>query len=118
MRPFVAALAATLSLAAAPAFAHAFLESASPKVGSILETAPHEVVVTFSEAIVPSFSKISVTVPPGFGGAGPAAAGGDARSLAAPLHGPAPPGVYTVRWRALSTDSHTTEGTFHFELKP
>ena len=118
MRLLLPPLAAAISLAAAPAFAHAFLDNASPKVGTSLKAAPRAVSITFSEAVVPSFSKITVAGPPGFGGAGPARPERDARTLAAPLRGPTPPGAYTVRWRVLSTDSHTSQGTFRFELKP
>lgn len=114
----VPALAAAISLAAAPAFAHAVPRSASPKPGATLKTPPREVRITFSEAVAPSFSKITVTGPAGFSGAGPAHPAGDARTLAAPLRGPTPPGDYLVRWRAVSTDSHATQGAFHFELKP
>ena len=117
-----AALAMALLLAVAlsggPATAHAFLETASPKVGSQLSAPPKEVRITFSESVEPAFSKISVQGPPGFGGAGPAQPAGDARTLAAPLRGPEPPGSYIVRWRVVSTDSHVTQGTFRFELKP
>jgi methionine-rich copper-binding protein CopC len=118
MRLTAPALAAAITFAAAPAFAHAFLQSASPKVGSTVATPPREVSITFSEAVEPSFSVITVSGPPGFSGAGPARPKGDARTLAAPLRAPLPPGGYVVRWRVVSTDSHTTQGTFRFELKP
>jgi len=113
------AVIATLTLVAGgPASAHAFLDTASPKAGAQLSAPAKEVRITFSEAVEPAFSKIIVQGPPGFGGAGPARPGGDARTLAAPLHGPEPPGDYVVRWRVVSTDSHVTQGTFHFKLKP
>jgi methionine-rich copper-binding protein CopC len=118
MRLTIPALAAAITFAAAPAFAHAFLQSASPKVGATLKAPPREVSITFSEAVEPAFSKIVVSGPPGFGGAGPAGPAGGARTLAAPLHGPLPAGGYLVRWRVVSTDSHITQGTFRFELKP
>jgi methionine-rich copper-binding protein CopC len=110
--------AALASAAAGPALAHAFLQTASPKAGSHLSAPPKEVRITFSEAVEPAFSTITIQGPPGFGGAGPARPAGDPRTLAVPLRGPEPPGDYVVRWRVVSTDSHTTQGTFHFELKP
>ena len=116
--PVIATLALAMAGAAGPSLAHAFLETASPKVGSQLSAPPKEVRITFSESVEPAFSKISVQGPPGFGGAGPAQPAGDARTLAAPLRGPEPPGSYIVRWRVVSTDSHVTQGTFRFELKP
>ena len=63
MRLSLPALVAAISLAAAPAFAHAFLQSASPKVGSTVSAPPREVSITFSEAVVPAFSKITVSGP-------------------------------------------------------
>jgi methionine-rich copper-binding protein CopC len=32
--------------------------------------------------------------------------------------GALPPGKYKVRWRILSVDTHRTEGSFSFEVKP
>jgi methionine-rich copper-binding protein CopC len=117
MRITARALAVAAIFAAAPAFAHAFLQTASPKVGSSIVAPPREVSITFSEAVEPSFSTITVSGPPGFGGAGPAQRMAEGRTLVAPLHGPIPPGVYVVRWRVLAVDSHVTQGTFRFELK-
>ncbi len=112
------ALAAAIGLAEGPAFAHAFLQTASPKAGAQLSAAPQEVRITFSEAVEPAFSRITVAGPTGFGGADPARPAGDPRTLAAPLRGPFPAGGYIVRWRVVSHDSHVTQGTFRFELKP
>jgi methionine-rich copper-binding protein CopC len=119
MRRFAPAFAAIVALAAGPAFAHAFLESAAPRVGSRLSNAPAEVRLSFSEPLEPAFSSVAVTGPPGFGGAAPARmTPGDPRSLIAPLKGPLPRGRYLVRWRVVSIDSHATQGTFQFEVAP
>jgi methionine-rich copper-binding protein CopC len=112
---FIAALLAAVACAQA-ALAHAFLESASPKVGGRVADAS-EVRLTFSEPVEPAFSTISVTGPPSFAGAAAAKpAGQDHRTLAAALKAPAPPGRYLVRWRVLSRDSHVTQGSFRFEV--
>jgi methionine-rich copper-binding protein CopC len=115
------ASAVILALAAvaggAPASAHALLEQASPKAGAHLAAAPAEVRLTFSEPIEPAFSTLVVSGPPGFGGAAPAKVAG-ARSLAAALKAPLPAGRYQVSWRVVSTDSHVTQGGFHFEVAP
>ena len=113
-----AVIAALAFVAAGPAAAHAFLETASPKAGAQLSAPAKEVRITFSEAVEPAFSRITVEGPPGFGGAGPARPAGDPRTLVAPLRTPQPPGDYVVRWRVVSTDSHVTQGAFHFKLKP
>ncbi len=116
--PAALVLLAAIALAG-PALAHAFLQSATPKVGSRLSAAPAEVRLTFSEPIEPAFSSIAIAGPPGFGGAAPARlADRDHRALAAQLKAPLPRGRYVVRWRVLSADSHTTQGSFQFEVAP
>jgi methionine-rich copper-binding protein CopC len=116
---FAAILALAAVAGGAPASAHALLEQASPKAGVRLAAAPKEVRLTFSEPIEPAFSTLVVSGPPGFGGAAPAkVAGADHRSLAAPLKAPLPAGRYQVSWRVVSTDSHVTQGGFHFEVAP
>jgi methionine-rich copper-binding protein CopC len=118
MRRLAPALLLALAVAAGapPALAHASLESASPKDGARLAAAPSEVQLTFSEKIEPAFSKVQVIGPPGFGGAAPASAAGDHRTLTVALKRPLPAGRYEVRWRVLSADSHRTQGAFHFEV--
>lgn len=121
MKSALARLAAilALSLAASPAFAHAQLEKAIPAVGSTVAAAS-EIRLKFSEGIEPKFSGVTLT-----------AAGGGARETGAPSVDPADPsvlvvkiakplapGVYSVKWRAVSTDTHHTQGAFEFTVKP
>ena len=47
-------------LQASPAFAHAFLERASPPVGSEVAVSPPELSITFTEGVEPLFSTIQV----------------------------------------------------------
>jgi methionine-rich copper-binding protein CopC len=120
-RNLAAAVAFALAVVAAPigARAHAFLDRADPRVGSVVTRTPPAVRLTFTQGIVVPFCRIVVIGPPGFGGVGPPhAVPGDARSLAVDLKNPAPPGTYLVRWRALSVDTHVTEGDFSFQVKP
>ena len=113
----LAALAAAMAPLAANA--HAFLEKADPRVGSVVASAPPAIRLKFTQGVVVRFCRVTVTGPPGFGGAGaPHAVAGDPLSLAVDLKGPAPPGAYTVRWRALSVDTHVTEGDFSFQVRP
>src|SRR5476649_2656135 len=104
-----------LVLAAPPACAHAVLERASPAVGSTVHTAPGELTLRFTERIEPAFSTLQVTGP----GGERVDAGGmrvDEREkmvLHAPLK-PLTPGTYKVVWRAVSVDSHVTNGDFKF----
>jgi copper resistance protein C len=114
-----ALIAAALAIAAGAAQAHAFLDHADPRVGATVAKAPAQVRLWFTQQLVLAFCKVSVSGPPGFVGAGPVSpAPGDPRSFVVDLHGPTPPGVYTVRWRVLSVDTHTTEGDFTFRVGP
>ena len=97
--------------------AHAFLDHASPAVGSTVQHPPPEVSLWFSEELEPGFSTITVTDQ-----AGRRVDGGDARIDAADktvLHAslkPLTPGTYNVQWRVVSVDSHPTEGSFDFRV--
>ena len=116
--PFALALTVA-ALAPLLAQAHAFLQHADPKVGAAVARAPPSIRLTFTEGVVAPFCRVTVTGPPGFGGAGaPHAVPGDARTLAVDLKGAAPPGAYSVHWRVLSADTHISEGDFRFQVKP
>ena len=114
------ALAASLALicGATTAFAHAELEKASPPFGGTVSP-PSEIRLTFSEGVEPKFSKISVTGP---GGAVPLGAAktesGAPAVLIAPITKDLAAGVYKVHWQAVSVDTHHTQGTFEFTVKP
>ena len=115
----LAAVAALALAGAATANAHAFLDHASPRVGSAVKTAPTKLQLWFTQGLVTTFCHVTVTGPPGFGGAGPAdPAPSNAPSLVVALRSPTPPGVYTVRWRVVSVDTHVTEGDFNFTVRP
>jgi methionine-rich copper-binding protein CopC len=108
----VALLAAALGVPAVRA--HAFLDHASPLVGSTVSTAPREVSLTFTQNLEPAFS--SVTVTDGSGaqvGQGKAQISGNTMRVGLKALGP---GSYKVRWHALSVDTHTTEGSFTFHV--
>jgi hypothetical protein len=110
-------IAAMLALMPLAASAHAFLDHASPRVGSVMAKAPSRIQLWFTQGLEPAFCRVSVTGPPGFGGAGPVrGVAGDPRSLTVDMTGPSPPGTYVVRWRVLSVDTHVTEGDFSFRV--
>ncbi|MEJ1978997.1 MAG: copper resistance protein CopC [Acetobacteraceae bacterium] len=114
-----AALLATALGLAGPASAHAFLKQAAPAVGSTVRTAPTEVAITFTEGVVPQFSTITVVDSSGArvdAGSVHPAPGGDTH-LATGLKA-LPPGLYTVTWHATATDTHKTQGSFTFTVKP
>ena len=104
-------LAAAASTAAQ---AHAFLDHASPLVGSTVPTAPHEVALTFTQNLEPAFSTVEVTDGSGTRvDQGKAQVSANTMSIGLKALGP---GTYRVRWHALSVDTHTTEGSFTFHV--
>jgi methionine-rich copper-binding protein CopC len=112
-------LSLAFALIAAQAFAHAQLEKATPAVGGTVASAS-EIRLEFNEGVEPKFTKVTLTGP---GGA--AAPLGTARTesgnqavLIVPISKPLSAGVYTVRWQAVSVDTHHTQGTFEFTVKP
>jgi copper transport protein len=119
-RSGLALAAALLLLAASPRAvgAHANYERSDPPANAVLEQAPRQVRVWFSEEPEPRFSEVQVydtarrrldrgdlTVVPG-----------EPRALAVSV-GDLAPGTYTVAWKVLSSvDGHTTRGAFPFTV--
>lgn len=115
----VAAAAIVLaSSAAAPAFAHAKLQSSDPRAGSTLAGAPRQVRLKFNETLEPAFSKITV-VAAGNKEVAVSGAGVDRQDptvMTATL--PAlSAGEYRIRWSAMTRDSHKTKGEVPFTVK-
>ena len=116
----VVLVAGTVAIAAAPsARAHAFLDHASPAVGSSVPSAPPTVTLWFTQDLEPAFSNVTVTNEAGqrvdLGNA--QIAQGSPAELQIGLKQLAP-GTYLVSWHVVSVDTHPTEGTFTFEIKP
>jgi copper resistance protein C len=117
----ISSIAASLALvcAATTAFAHAQLEKAKPPVGGTVASAS-EIRLEFSEGVEPKFSKVALTGPGGAAvslGSATTAAGNQA-VLIVPIAKPLSAGAYTVHWQAVSVDTHHTQGTFEFTVKP
>jgi methionine-rich copper-binding protein CopC len=112
------ALAAIILLAPGLAFAHAQLRAAEPPVGGTVRAAPSQVEITFSEAVEPRFSSITVTDHAGAQvDRRDLHIAGDPRHLAVSLPALAP-GEYRVEWHATSVDTHKTEGSYKFTVAP
>ncbi|MER6018665.1 copper resistance CopC/CopD family protein [Streptomyces anulatus] len=128
-RPVAAAalLAALVSLVfglllagAGPASAHAALTGSDPRDGAVVDTAPKEVTLSFSEAIAVGDDSIRVLDPSGKRADTEAeprdlSEGGTVRYGVA-LHSGLPDGTYTVAWQAISADSHPISGAFTFSI--
>jgi methionine-rich copper-binding protein CopC len=104
--------AALLLLGNAAAGAHAFLDHADPRVGSVAGAAPREVTLWFTQDLEPAFSTVTVT-----DGTGQRVDAGSpnisGNIMRVPLRSIGT-GTYKVTWHALSVDTHTTEGAFTF----
>jgi methionine-rich copper-binding protein CopC len=100
------------------AFAHAHLEKAEPAVGSTINVAPHELVLHFSEQLEGAFSGAIVTDAKCATVSGKATVdANDRKVMRVPLK-PNGGGTYKVNWHALSVDTHKTQGSFSFTVKP
>jgi copper resistance protein C len=120
MRTNVLKIATSLAFAltTAPAFAHAQLEKATPAVGGTVASA-NEIRLEFSEGVEPKFSKVSVTGPSGAVPLGAAKTEPSNQAvLIVPIAKPLAAGAYKVHWQAVSVDTHHTQGTFEFTVKP
>jgi len=113
------AFLASAVLASTGAFAHAFLDHANPLVGSTVHGSPSDVKVWFTQELEPAFSNLRVVDQNGaqVDNQDKAIDPRDRTLLKVTLP-TLPPGKYKVFWRVLSVDTHTTDGTFTFEVAP
>jgi methionine-rich copper-binding protein CopC len=99
------------------AFAHAQLKQATPAIGGSVPMAPTEVTLNFSEKLESSFSTIIVRDAMGkrVNKADGQVDKADRTIMRATLDS-ITPGIYIVEWRALTADTHKTEGAFIFKV--
>lgn len=114
------ALVAVLLGTATPASAHAALLRTDPADGSVVQSAPQRVVLTFSEGVLLSADSLRVLDPQGVNvavGTPAHADGKDSGSTATVgLRTGLGNGTYTVAWKAVSQDSHPVAGAFTFSV--
>lgn len=109
------ALASIAQLAAA----HAFLDHASPRVGSEVRGSPKEVTLWFTQELEPAFSTLRVLDKDGQQvDRGDKQLDPSDRSIMRISLPPLQPGTYHVLWRVLSADTHVSEGDFQFVVAP
>ena len=115
MPKLLGAISLLIALFSASAvMAHAALHHAEPAVGSTVETAPREVTLSFTDKLEPAFSTIEVTGPAGARvEEGKAQVSGSTMRIGLRAAGP---GTYRVRWHALSVDTHSSQGSFTFQV--
>jgi methionine-rich copper-binding protein CopC len=103
-----------LVLVMGKAVAHAFLDHAEPRVGNKVATPPREVTLWFTQKLEPAFSSVTVTNATGQRvDTGKARVSGNQMSVSLR---PGGTGTYHVTWRVLSVDTHTTDGSFSFQV--
>ena len=107
------ALGVLLACAATAAQAHAQLDHAVPGVGSMVASSPGQVTLYFTESLEPKFSGGVVTNASGARVDHGASISGQVMRLSV---GNLPAGSYSVKWHALSVDTHKTQGSFNFNV--
>ncbi|HEX6312996.1 MAG TPA: copper resistance protein CopC, partial [Acidimicrobiia bacterium] len=110
---------AVVVLGAAPAYAHAELESTEPQAGGVYDDAPGTVTLRYTEPVEASLGAVRL-----YDGRGdrldtgaPSHPGGDGSEVRVDLPG-LDDGSYVVTWRVLSADSHPVRGAFTFQVGP
>lgn len=111
-------LAATglLLAGAGPVSAHAALTGSDPQQGAVVDKAPTQVSLTFSEKVALSDDSLRVLDPKGkrIDQGGPANLSGT--TYAVKLHSGLPDGTYTVTYQVVSEDSHPVAGAYTFSI--
>ena len=117
-RTLASALAlAVLLVAPAAVGAHAFLDHADPAVGSTVPKSPATIHLWFTQQLEPAFSSVTVTDKSGASVSNGASVIDPSNSSELDVNlNQLPAGTYTVKWRVLSVDTHTTEGDFKFRV--
>ncbi|MER6350069.1 copper resistance CopC/CopD family protein [Streptomyces sp. NPDC001595] len=110
------AVAGTLLAGAAPASAHAALTGSDPRQGTVVEKAPAQVSLTFSESVALSDDSVRVLDPKGGRADTGEARGTGGTTYAVALRPGLPDGTYTVSYQVVSADSHPVAGAFTFSI--
>ncbi|CAM5324356.1 MULTISPECIES: copper resistance CopC/CopD family protein [Streptomyces] len=114
-----AALLGVLLGGATPAGAHAALTGSTPAQGSVVQSAPEQVTLTFSEGVAMDDDSVRVLDPQGKRvdrGKLRDLCSGETVKYGAGLPPGLPDGTYTVAWQAVSADSHPVSGAFTFSV--
>ena len=112
---------ATLAIVTGPAvksWSHVFPVRSDPRVGWTVVSAPSKVTIWFDGGLEQAFSTIAVynSAKQQVDRGNSRVAGSDASVLEVDLP-PLTAGRYRVYWKALSKDTHVTEGDFSFSVE-
>ncbi|MDX5569704.1 copper resistance protein CopC [Streptomyces sp. ID05-04B] len=110
------AIAGALLAGAGPASAHAALTGSDPAQGVVVDKAPTQVTLTFSETVSMNDDSLRVLDPKGarVDDGKPSEVSGT--TYAVQLHSGLPDGTYTVTYQVVSADSHPVAGAYTFSI--
>ncbi|MEU6524536.1 copper resistance protein CopC [Streptomyces sp. NPDC046924] len=110
------AVIGALLAGAAPASAHAALTGSDPQQGTVVDKAPSQVSLTFSEPIAVSDDSLRVLDPKGKRADKGDPTNPSGTTYTVQLLGGLPDGTYTVTYQVVSADSHPVAGAFTFSI--
>ncbi|MGP4007994.1 copper resistance CopC/CopD family protein [Streptomyces sp. 4N124] len=111
-------LAATglLLAGAGQASAHAALSGSDPQQGAVVDKAPAQVSLTFTEQVSTSDDSLRVLDPKGKRVDSGAPSNVTGTTYSVKLHSGLPDGTYTVSYQVVSADSHPVAGAYTFSI--
>ncbi|WP_309646540.1 copper homeostasis periplasmic binding protein CopC [Phenylobacterium sp.] len=114
----VAFVGASTLLATSPAWAHAHLVSSNPAANATVSTAPKMITLSFSEKLVPAFSKFDLIMPEhgGMKLAVKTSVSTDGKSITGVPEAALMKGAYKIVWTAASADGHKMSGEVAFKV--
>ncbi|MFS8203247.1 copper resistance CopC/CopD family protein (plasmid) [Streptomyces sp. CWNU-52B] len=110
------AVTGALLVGAAPVSAHAALTGSDPQQGAVVDEAPAQVSLTFSEQVAMSDDSVRVLDPKGKRVDTGKTSGQGGNSYSVKLHSGLPDGTFTVTYQVVSADSHPVSGAFTFSI--
>ena len=114
---FAAGVVVALSLPAGPASAHADLLRTDPRAGTIVDSLPSGVTLTFSEDVAPVAGQIQVIAPDGSRADDRRVSETATSTVRIPLRADGPNGTYAVSYRVISDDGHPVIGVVTFSVR-
>lgn len=119
LRPLLLLLFAAVGVllsGAVPVSAHAALTGSDPQQGSVVQDAPDQVSLTFSEKVAMSDGAVRVYDPKGKEADTGKVTDLGGNSYSVGLHSGLPNGTFTVTYQVVSADSHPVSGAFTFSV--
>ncbi|TWP52690.1 copper resistance protein CopC [Lentzea tibetensis] len=103
-----------LAFSAAPASAHTELKSSNPAAGAVLDEAPKQLELTFTEPVTLPADAVQVVSDTGSWTIGTPSVAGAVVTVPVTPSGPA--GPHTIKWKVVSEDGDPVSGSIIFAL--